>query len=119
MHVSAVFFWLESAEHELLRAANIQVIDRQPDGTEISWPRVCAACDYLSSLRFGDQFEILVSVAATGRSSITYRFRFEHEGRHVAEGHVVAVRCLMHQGRKPEPVPIPEGIIATLTELAG
>ena len=106
---------MESAEHELLRTAGLQVIERQPDGTEVSWPRVSASCDYVSALRFGEAFDITVSVAATGRSSITYRFLFECDGRRVAEGRVVAVRCVMHPGRKPEAVAIPADIIAKLT----
>ena len=110
---------MESAEHELLRAAGLQVIERQPDGTEISWPRVSASCDYVSALRFGEAVDIAVSVAATGRSSITYHFRFDCDGRRVAEGRVVAVRCVMHPGRKPEAVPIPADIIAKLTAVAG
>ena len=110
---------MESAEHELLRTAGLQVIERQPDGTEVSWPRVSASCDYVSALRFGEAFDITVSVAATGRSSITYRFLFECDGRRVAEGRVVAVRCVMHPGRKPEAVAIPADIIAKLTSVAG
>ena len=56
VHFSAFFFWMESAEHELLRAAGVTV----------------------------------------------------------ARGRIVAVRCLMHQGRKPEPVAVPAEITARL-----
>ena len=113
-HFSAFFFWMESAEHELLRAAGVAVIDRGPDGIDASWPRVSAACDYTSAARFGDELEIAVSVEAIGRSSVTYSFAFSEGDRDVARGRVVAVRCLMHPGRKPEAVPIPAEIIARL-----
>jgi len=114
VHFSAFFFWMESAEHELLRSAGLHVIDRQPDGSEYSWPRVSATCDYRSTARFGDELDIAVFVAAVGRSSVTYRFVFEHEGRAVAEGRVVAVRCLMRPGSRLESVAIPSDIVARL-----
>jgi len=114
VHFSAFFFWMESAEHELLRAAGVHVFDPLPDGGTASWPRVSAACDYKSAVRFGDEVEIRAWVADLGRSSVTFAFRFEHAGTLVAEGKIVAVRCLMHPGRKPEPVAIPEAIVHTL-----
>lgn len=114
VHFSAFFFWMESAEHELLRSTGLHVIDRQPDGSEYSWPRVSASCEYRSTARFGDELDIAVFVAAVGRSSVTYRFVFEHEGRAVAEGRVVAVRCLMRPGSRLESVAIPSDIVARL-----
>ena len=48
--------------------------------------------------------------SAVGRSSVTYGFQFSHAGLSVAHGRIVAVRCLMHPGRKPEPVPVPAEI---------
>ena len=114
VHFSAFFFWMESVEHELLRAAGVAVMDRGADGVDASWPRVSASCDYLSAVRFGDELEISVSVEAIGRSSVTYAFAFAHDGRIVARGRVVAVRCLMRPGEKPESVAIPADIVRRL-----
>lgn len=110
---------MESAEHELLRAADVPVVDRLPDGVDASWPRVSVSCDYVSAVRFGDEVAIAVAVAEIGRTSITYSFQFEQAGRLVAKGRVVAVRCLMHSGRKPEAVLIPHDIIARLQPFRG
>ena len=112
-HFSAFFFWMESAEHELLRAAGVPVVDRGSDGIDRSWPRVSAACDYTSAARFGDELDIAVTVVV-GLSSATYAFAIAHAGRPVASGRVVAVHCLMHPGRKPEPVPVPDAVVARL-----
>lgn len=114
VHFSAFFFWMESAEHELLRAADVRVVDREQGDVEVSWPRVAASCDYASAVRFGDEIDIAVSVDEIGRSSVTYGFRFSHDGRVVATGRIVAVRCRMHPGRGPEPVAIPEDVSARL-----
>lgn len=113
-HFSAFFFWMESAEHELLRAAGVSVVERGADGVDASWPRVSASCDYRAAVRFGDELQIVVSVATIGRTSVTYAFEFAHDGRSVASGRVVAVRCLMRAGQKPEPVAIPDEITGRL-----
>lgn len=113
-HFSAFFFWMESAEHELLRTAGVAVVEQDAAGIEASWPRVSASCDYVAAVRFGEEVEIAVSVEAIGRTSVTYRFAFSHAGLAVASGRIVAVRCLMHPGRKPEPVPVPAEIGARL-----
>ena len=114
VHFSAFFFWMESTEHEFLRSLGLHVIDRAADGAEQSWPRVSASCDYLSAARFGDELDVVVTVAAIGRSSVTYSFSFAVHGRPVAHGRVVAVRCLMRPGAGPESVAIPTEIIARL-----
>jgi acyl-CoA thioester hydrolase len=114
VHFSAFFFWMESAEHELLRAADVRVVDRDQEGVEASWPRVAASCDYASAVRFGEEIQIAVTVDEIGRSSVTYAFRFSHDDGTVATGRIVAVRCLMHPGRRPEPVAIPPDIAARL-----
>ena len=115
VHFSAFFFWMESAEHELLRTLGLRVFERQADGSEHSWPRVSVTCDYASTARFGEEIDIAVHVAAVGRTSVTYRFVFAHEGRAVAEGKVVAVRCLLRPGGRLQAVAIPVDIVARLT----
>ncbi len=118
VHFSAFFFWMESVEHELLRSVGVAVVDRganDADGVvDASWPRVSASCDYLSAVRFGDELEVSVSVEAVGRTSVTYAFAFAHDGRSVARGRVVAVRCLIRPGAKPEAVAIPADIVRRL-----
>ena len=114
VHFSAFFFWMESAEHELLRAAGVPVVEREVAGVEASGPRVSASCDYVSAVRFGEEVDVAVAVEAIGRSSVTYAFEFAHDGRIVARGRVVAVRCLMRPGAKPESVAIPADIVRRL-----
>lgn len=114
VHFSAFFFWMESVEHEMLRSAGVSVVDREPEGTDASWPRVSVSCDYLAAARFGDEVDVAVAVEAIGRSSVTYGFSFSRAGAAIARGRVVAVRCRMRPGSKPEPVPIPADVIARL-----
>lgn len=119
VHFSAFFVWMESAEHELLRAAGIPVVERGSDGIDASWPRVSASCDYSGAVRFGDELDVSVQVEAVGRTSVTYGFSFRHTAAEVARGRLVAVRCRMHPGGKPEPVPVPAEIAARLEAFRG
>jgi len=121
-HFSTFFVWMESAEHELLREAGVALVDVVPEaapGDDVpdapppgtySWPRVSAACDYKLAVRFNDELEIAVGLEAIGRSSATWAFRFEQGGRWIAQGRVVAVRCLLRPGLPPVAVPIPAGV---------
>jgi len=121
-HFSTFFVWMESAEHELLRHAGVPLVDvvealapaddgevRELPGT-YSWPRVSANCDYKSAVRFNDELDIVVGLEAIGRSSLTWALRFEQAGRWIAQGRVVAVRCLLRPGLPPVAVPIPEAV---------
>lgn len=114
VHFSAFFFWMESVEHELLRAAGVAVVERNSDGVDASWPRVSASCDYLAPVRFGDEVTVAAGVERVGGSSVTYRFGFTHDGRAVANGRVVAVRCLMRPATGPEATRIPDDIRSRL-----
>jgi acyl-CoA thioester hydrolase len=133
VHFSAFFFWMESAEHELLRQAGIRVVERSESAeggvasapgevvpAEVfSWPRVSVSCDYEAAVRFGDEVDIAVTVADIGRTSVTFAFAFSAAGRPVASGRVVAVRCRLQlnqlqEDRRPEPVSIPADIRARL-----
>jgi acyl-CoA thioester hydrolase len=118
VHFSAFMLWMESVEHELLRTVDVKVVDEHSDGRVESWPRVSVSCDYHSAVRFGDVVDVEAWVEAIGRSSVTYRFHFRHGERSVAEGRVVAVRCLIQTGISPRAVPVPDAIAARLSRYA-
>ena len=107
VHFSRFFVYMETAEHEFLRARSTSV-DRTIDGVRISWPRVSATCDYKSPARFGDVLDVRVRVVRRGVKSMTYGFEFRRGDTLLAEGKTTSVCCIMHQNRGPEPVEIPE-----------
>ena len=107
VHFSRFFVYMETAEHELLRACGTTV-DRTVDGVRISWPRVSASCDYKSPARFGDVIDVRVRVLRRGVKSMTYGFEFRRGDTLLAEGQSTAACCIIHGGgRRPEPVEIP------------
>jgi 4-hydroxybenzoyl-CoA thioesterase/acyl-CoA thioester hydrolase len=104
-HFSVFLNYMEQAEHELLRSLGTSVLVRDAEGT-MSWPRVAVSCDYRGAVRFEDELDIEVRVLRLGERSVTYGFRFGHEGRDVAEGKITAVYCRMGpDGLSSLPIP--------------
>jgi acyl-CoA thioester hydrolase len=106
MHFASFFVYMESAEHELLRSMGLSV--HSVDGEErISFPRVSATCDYTAPAHCEEVLDIAIVVARIGEKSVTYEFRFTHEGRPVALGQMTSVCCEIVPGERPVPRPIP------------
>ena len=69
VHFSWMFRYMEEAEHAAWRAAGLSIAER--DG-ELGWPRVAAAFDFRSPLRFEDEFEVVVRLVEVGTRSLQY-----------------------------------------------
>jgi acyl-CoA thioester hydrolase len=116
VHFSRYFIFMETAEHEFLRASGTTVDLQLDDGRRIGWPRVSAACEYKSPARYGDVLDIRVRVVRKGRTSLTYRIDFSCDGRRVAEGRVSSVCCELAPGRDVRAIPIPDFIAEGIEE---
>lgn len=106
IHFSRFFVFMETAEHELLRALGTTVHLEDGDRT-IGWPRVDAHCKYLRPVRFGDELEVRVFIARQGAKSMTYRFEFLCRDEKVAEGRMSSVCCVLGASGKLQAIPIP------------
>lgn len=112
-HFSALFTYMEQAEHALLRAVGTSVVVKDESGV-VSWPRVNASCQYEGVVRFEDVLDIAVSIERIGTSSVAYRFDFTHDGRPVAKGKMVSVCCRISPGEPLRSIPIPQGLAEQL-----
>src|ERR687885_609494 len=92
VHFATFFRYMEAAEHAFLRARGLSVV-MEWEGEPIGFPRVSAACDYLSPARFQDVLDVTVAVERLGRSSITYAFEFFKGEGAVARGRMTTVCC--------------------------
>jgi 4-hydroxybenzoyl-CoA thioesterase/acyl-CoA thioester hydrolase len=108
-HFTAIFAYLEEAEHALLRHVGLSVHLRH-EGQTISWPRVSAQCDFQGAVRFEDVVDIAVRIERLGGASVTYRFDVSHQGRAVATGRMTSVCCRIRDGQPPEAIPIPDWV---------
>ncbi len=110
VHFARFFVFMETAEHELLRALGIDPgAAREADGHLVGWPRVASSCDFLAPVRFGDVIDIHVQVVKVGRSSLTFGFEVSLGGRPVARGRITTVRAVLDapEGIRPAPIPPP------------
>lgn len=115
VHFSMYFRYIEEAEHALWRAAGLPVI--LGDG-EAGWPRVSATFDYKSPLRFDDEFEIAVEIAAVTRRTIRYGFTITLGGAPIATGSLTAVRARTQDGRL-QSLDVPPDLVARLRAATG
>jgi 4-hydroxybenzoyl-CoA thioesterase/acyl-CoA thioester hydrolase len=115
VHFSRFFIFMETAEHELLRALGASA-HGVVGGRTVAWPRVAASCEYLRPARFGDELEIEVTVQRKGRSSMTYGFEFLRDGVPLARGRMTSVCCLMDDPETLEATAIPSSLAERLVE---
>ena len=109
VHFSAFFRYMEEAEHALWRAAGLSI---HPEGTEVGWPRLSASFEYHRPLRFEDEFEIVMQVAAIERSTISYVCRLSRGGDAIATGRLTIV-CVSRRPAAPlKAISIPPDIAA-------
>lgn len=117
MHFSAFFRFMESAEHAMIRGLGLSIFGlEEPNGRGdiVSFPRVSARCDFHSPARCEDQLDIEVVVQKLGRTSVTYGFQFFSGDHELAAGEMTSVCCRLRDGQKPEPIPLPEDVVALL-----
>ena len=93
-----------------------QSADEQDKHAVYSWPRVAAKCDYQGSPSFEDEVTIVMTISRIGSTSVTYQFVFQCDGQPIAQGEMTAVHCLIRQGEKPKPKPIPDDLRDQLNE---
>ena len=107
MHFASFFHYMESAEHELLRSTGLSIYSNF-DGQTLSFPRVSVSCDFQSPARCEEVLDIEIRITRLGNKSVSYEFKFEHEGRPVARGEMTCVCCRVDPDQPLESVSIPE-----------
>lgn len=73
VHYSNFFRYMETAEHAFFRSLGHSVVDDRLE-PPVGWPRVHAQCDFKSPLKFEDEIEVHMLVAAKKSKSLTYVF---------------------------------------------
>ena len=97
-HHSTIIRMTEVAEAALHR--NLGIVSRTFGAT----PRVNIEFNFGTPLRFDDEVEVTLRVAAMGETSITYQVSIDHDGETVATGRMVAVLIDRGSGaKKPWP----------------
>jgi 4-hydroxybenzoyl-CoA thioesterase/acyl-CoA thioester hydrolase len=106
VHFSWFFRYMEEAEHALWRAAGLSIA---PPGADIAFPRVAASFDYQNPLRFDEEFDVHIRIAAMSTRSIRYACEVTRDGTPIASGTmtVACVRLVPGQPIKSTTIPPP------------
>jgi YbgC/YbaW family acyl-CoA thioester hydrolase len=116
VHFSWFFRYMEEAEHALWRDAGLSIA--APD-RHVSFPRVAAAFDYHRPLRFEDEFEVIIRIAALAEKTMRYAADVVCAGTRIATGSLT-VACVTRQADgSMKAVPIPPDIAARFQVAAG
>lgn len=116
MHYSNFFRFMETAEHAFFRSIGHSIVTESVD-PPVGWPRVHASCDFKMPLRFEDEVEVHLLVAAKRSKSLTYHFHFRKldpsgrpEPEVIANGSVTVVCVVRRTDGTMKAAAIPEAI---------
>lgn len=116
VHFSVFFRYMEEAEHALWRAAGLTIARA---GEETGWPRVAASFDFKAPLRFEDEFEVAVHIAALTRRTIVYAFSIDRSGTPIGSG-TITTACVSNRAGEPmQALDLPDEIIDRLRAALG
>ena len=116
VHFSWFFRYMEEAEHAMWRAVGLTVAAR---GSEVGFPRVSATCDYHRPLRFEDEFDIVIRVAAMSEKTIRYACEMMRDGTRVASGSIIVASVMKQADGSLKSVPLPPDIVTRFEVTAG
>jgi acyl-CoA thioester hydrolase len=94
VHFSCFFRYMEEAEHALWREAGLSIARGH---AEVGFPRVSAAFDYLRPLRFEDEFDVSIRIAAIDDKTMRYSCVLTRGDERIAIG-TMTIICV---GRQP------------------
>ncbi len=119
VHFASFFRFMESAEHDFLRAHGLSVVMTW-EGVPLGFPRRSAACDFQKPARYEDVLDIEVTLTRIGTKSLSYAFTFRLKGETIATGTISTVCCRIDPtAHRLEAIPIPAGIRARLEGKSG
>ena len=113
-HFSAIFRYMEEAEHAMWRAAGLSIADR---GNDLGWPRVSAACEFRNPLFFEDEFEVWVRLAAARTRALDYEFTIVRGETVIAVGTMTSVCVRKTADGRMKATEVPVDILSRLRDL--
>lgn len=121
VHFSNFFRYMEEAEHGLWRAAGMSIDSPSLAGSgaasphqHLKWPRVSAAFDFKRPLRFEDEFEVHVGIAAVTTRTIQYNHTILRGDLTIGVGTVTAACVQLGADHVLRAVEIPAEILERL-----
>ena len=88
VHFSTMFRYMEEAEHAMWRSLGLTIAER---GGPFGWPRLSTAMEFRNPLRFEDEVEVVVRIAALKTRTIDYEFVLRCGATLVAMGGITCI----------------------------
>jgi acyl-CoA thioester hydrolase len=112
VHFSWYYRYFEEAEHALWRAAGLTIASQ---ADTIRYPRVSASCEFRAPLRFEDEIDITIAVAAIGSRTIKYDATIHLADALVARGSMTIACIDTSHGSRPRAIDIPTEVAKALS----
>jgi YbgC/YbaW family acyl-CoA thioester hydrolase len=109
VHFSCFFRYMEEAEHALWREAGLSIA--RGHGV-VGFPRVAAGFDYHRPLRFEDEFEVCIRIAAIEQKTIRYTCVLTRGDERIATGTLTIICVTTGDGGPMKAMAIPPDIAA-------
>ena len=109
VHFSHYFHYMEEAEHALWREAGLSIA---PEERTVSFPRVAVSFEYHQPLRFEDEFEVWIRVAAITRKTMRYTCVMTRGETRIATGATTIAGVSKRPGEPMHAIEIPPEIAA-------
>jgi YbgC/YbaW family acyl-CoA thioester hydrolase len=110
VHFANFYRFMEEAEHEMFRSLGFKIVEKQPDGSVLGWPRVQASCRFEAPAYYDDLIEIDITIARVGVKSLTMSFIFRRGTTRLATGDLKTVFCRFDEAGKFESIEIPPDV---------
>jgi acyl-CoA thioester hydrolase len=116
VHFSCFFRYMEEAEHALWREAGLSIAR----GTgEVGFPRVAASFDFHRPLRFEDEFDVCIRIAAIEQKTIRYTCLLTRNDERIASGTLTIICVSKRAGEPMKAMAIPPEIVARFEVAVG
>jgi acyl-CoA thioester hydrolase len=109
VHFSWFFRYMEEAEHALWRAAGLSI---HPPDSPIGWARVSATCDFNRPLRFEDEFDVTIRIAAISGKTIQYSCVLTKDDVTLATGAMTVICVRMAPNEPMKAIEMPAEVAA-------
>lgn len=114
VHFANFFRFIEDAEHEFFRSLGMTIMDRQADGSVVSWPRVNVSCSFDAPAQYDDLLTIQLANLDIGRRSLTLSWDIYRDEKRLCRGEMKTVCCAFRPGERLTSIDIPEPVRAKL-----
>lgn len=107
VHFANFYRYMEQAEHEFFRSLGLSVMEHEPDGSIVGWPRVSCSCNYEAPAFFEDLVEVRLTVTRKGVKSLCYDVEFVRGETRLARGKMKTVCCRFKHGEPMKSIAMP------------